>query len=66
VKARENLTQQSPMFFEQLERKLVVALRKRAVADHVSKHDGSELAYFLSVGAHRSAIEEINFANWRR
>jgi hypothetical protein len=54
------------MFFKQLERKLVVSLRERAVADHVGKHDGSELAYFLSVGAHRSAIEEINFANRRR
>ena len=54
------------MFFKQLERELVVALRERAVADHVSEHDGRELAYFLSVGAHRSAIEEINSANGRR
>ena len=54
------------MFFEQLKSQPVIALRKRAVADHVSKHDGGEFAYFLSVGVHRSAIEEINFANRRR
>ena len=34
------------MFFEQLERELVVALRERAVAHHVGKHDRGELALF--------------------
>ena len=41
------------MFLQQFQRKLVVALRQRAVTHHVGKHDGGELA-LLRVGAHGS------------
>ena len=39
------------MFFEQLQRERLVALRQRAVAHHVREHDGGELALF-GVAAH--------------
>src|SRR6185503_1555164 len=41
------------MFFEQLQRERLVALRQRAVAHHVRKHDGGKLAGF-GVAAHFS------------
>src|ERR1700731_1959103 len=53
VEARQNLTQYSAMFFQQFEREGFVALRHRAVADHVREQDGGEFA-LLGVGAHRS------------
>ncbi len=41
VKARKDFTEQAAMFFQQLERKFVIALRQRTVADHVREHDRS-------------------------
>jgi hypothetical protein len=52
VKARKNLAQQASMFFQQLERELIVALRQRAVAHHVGKHDGRELALLTRIRGH--------------
>ena len=40
VKAGKNFAQQLPVFLQQFERQLVVALGERAVAHHVGEHDG--------------------------
>src|SRR5262249_6309213 len=44
VKTQKNFTQDLAMLLQQFQGKLVVTLRKRAVAHHVGKHDGRELA----------------------
>ena len=46
------LAQQPAMFLQQLESDFVVALGERAVADHVGKHNGGELALFGRCGRH--------------
>ena len=64
VKPRKDLSKQLPMFLQQFLGKLFIALRKRAVAHHVGKHDGGELA-LLSFGAHSSRPIFFNRA-WKR
>ena len=39
-------SEQLSVFFEQLERELVVALCRRPVAHHVGEHDGGQFALF--------------------
>ena len=51
VETGKNFPQQFSMLLQQFQRKLVVALRQRAVPDHVGEHDGGELALF-GVSAH--------------
>ena len=41
------------MLFQELERERLVFLRKRAVADHVGKHDGRELALLDTFSGHQ-------------
>ena len=50
VEAWKDFAKQLAMFLQQFLRKLVVALRQRAVAYHVGKHDGCQPALFG--GAH--------------
>ena len=52
VKPRKDFAQQPAMFLQQLESDFVVALGERAVADHVGKHNGGELALFGRCGRH--------------
>src|SRR5262245_29924943 len=53
METRKNFAEQPAMFLQQFQRKLVVALTEGAVAHHVGKHDGCQLA-LLSLGAHTS------------
>jgi len=46
AEAGENFPQHAPVFLEQLKRVGFVALRQRAVSDHVGKNDRGELALF--------------------
>jgi hypothetical protein len=46
VEACENCPQQATMFFQQLERESFIALRQRAITNHVGKNDRGELALF--------------------
>ena len=50
MEARQNLAHDATMFLEQLESEGFVALRHRAVTDHVGKHNGCELALFRGHG----------------
>src|SRR5207237_10325353 len=52
VEARKDFAQQLSMFLQQFLRKLVVALRERAVAHHVCEHDGREFALLAVFGRH--------------
>src|SRR5213595_854683 len=45
------------MFFEQFESELIVALGQRAVAHHVSEHDGGEFPLLCVLGGH-SALKQ--------
>src|ERR1700730_16690454 len=48
--------QESAVFLEQLQRQLLVALRKRAVAHHVREHDRGELALFAAATAFAASL----------
>ena len=45
------------MFFEQFESESIVALGQRAVAHHVSEHDGGEFPLLCVLGRH-SALKQ--------
>src|SRR5437773_10239290 len=47
MESGENCPEQLPMFLQQLQRELTVALRQRAVTHHVGEHDGRELPYLV-------------------
>jgi len=59
IKPRKQRAQQAPMFFQQLDRQRLIALRQCAVADHFGEHDGGQFALF-GVGVHFTS-----FMRWR-
>ena len=52
VEPGKDFAEEPTMFFEQFESESIVALCQRAVAHHVSEHDGGELALLGVLGRH--------------